>query len=82
MHSDKYFEETVSPSRLAVLLTRNLEPVTIELTAVEVAATVFALPTSSSVVRSAEPAVACSLRLLEDAVEVTLVIEISAVLLM
>ncbi len=53
-----------------------------ELRAVEVAATVFALPTSSSVVKSAEPAVACNLRLLEDAVEVTLVMVMSAVLLM
>ena len=65
-----------------MLPTRNLEPVTIELRAVEVAATVYALPTSSSVVKSAEPAVVCNLRLLEDAVEVTLVMVMSAVLLM
>lgn len=62
--------------------TRNCDPVTTELRWVEVAATVLALPTSSSVVRSAVPAVACSLRRREEAALVTPVMMMSAVLLM
>ena len=72
----------LSPHWYDQLPTRNDDPVTTELRWVEVAATELALPTSSSVVRSAVPAVACSLRRLEEAAVVMPVMVMSAVLLM
>ena len=62
------------------VLTRKVLPATTLVRCEAVAATLWASATSNSMVTSTDPAVACSLRLPDDAVDATFVMMMSAVL--